>query len=198
MARKNSREKILKTTMKIIEKEGIQKLTVRRIADTAKVNVAAINYYFDSKDNLIGTAFETFRHEFDKCFNALDDENLSCKDRLIRFFNDATEAFIRQPGLIKSLFSSILDGKKEPESIFKGEDEHQRKIAELIGRCTGEKDFKMLVIRAGIMMSAMLHPVVVMDNDINEAIIMDYNDPDLRNKYVTLMVKGALEARLDD
>jgi TetR/AcrR family transcriptional regulator, regulator of cefoperazone and chloramphenicol sensitivity len=50
------RERILAATIDLIEQVGPNKLTTRSIAVAAGVNVAAINYYFRSKDALLEAA----------------------------------------------------------------------------------------------------------------------------------------------
>ncbi|MGK3990797.1 helix-turn-helix domain-containing protein [Sorangium sp. So ce136] len=47
------RERIFTSCMAVIEREGIEALTVRAIAEEARMNVAAINDYFRSKDRLL-------------------------------------------------------------------------------------------------------------------------------------------------
>ena len=42
----NTKDRILNSTLYIIGKEGFQNVTIRKIAATADVNVASINYYF--------------------------------------------------------------------------------------------------------------------------------------------------------
>ena len=50
-------EKIITATVECIEKYGIKGTTIRQIAETAGVNIAAINYYFRSKDQLFEAVF---------------------------------------------------------------------------------------------------------------------------------------------
>jgi AcrR family transcriptional regulator len=47
------RERIIFATMVCLERDGMDALTVRAIAREAGVNVAAVNYYFGSKDRLL-------------------------------------------------------------------------------------------------------------------------------------------------
>jgi len=55
----SAKEKILQTVVSILlDKTNIEDITVRSIADKAKVNSALINYYFNSKDELINQAVE--------------------------------------------------------------------------------------------------------------------------------------------
>ncbi|MDA8411562.1 MAG: TetR/AcrR family transcriptional regulator [Treponema sp.] len=51
-----ARDRILSAAIDLIEREGTDKATTRVIAAAAGVNVAAINYYFRSKDALVEAA----------------------------------------------------------------------------------------------------------------------------------------------
>lgn len=54
-----TRDKIITATIDSIEENGIQDVTVRKIAQKAQVNVAAVNYHFSSKKNLLEEALKT-------------------------------------------------------------------------------------------------------------------------------------------
>ncbi|HHW74482.1 MAG TPA: helix-turn-helix transcriptional regulator, partial [Firmicutes bacterium] len=49
----DTRSRIMKTAVEMIGREGNLNVTIREIAEKAGVNIAAINYYFSSKENLI-------------------------------------------------------------------------------------------------------------------------------------------------
>jgi AcrR family transcriptional regulator len=51
-------DRIVHATLACIEQDGIDGLTVRAIACAAGVNIAAINYYFRSKEQLVALALE--------------------------------------------------------------------------------------------------------------------------------------------
>lgn len=58
--------KIVEAAIACIEQHGIQCTTVRRIAQQADVNAAAINYYFRSKEQLMERVLETtLKNAFD-------------------------------------------------------------------------------------------------------------------------------------
>ena len=52
------RERIVLATIECFEAYGIEKTTVRRIAQQAGVNTAAVNYYFGTKDRLVRLTLE--------------------------------------------------------------------------------------------------------------------------------------------
>lgn len=51
-------DRIVVATLRAIERDGLDSLTVRSIAREAGVNIAAINYYFRSKDDLVALVLE--------------------------------------------------------------------------------------------------------------------------------------------
>jgi len=56
-------ERLIVAAIAQIEKHGLAQLTVRGVAAAAAVNIAAVNYYFRSKDALVAAALEgTIRH----------------------------------------------------------------------------------------------------------------------------------------
>lgn len=93
------RQKIILAVIDCIEKEGIQNLTTRSIAQEAGVNIAAINYYFRSKEKLVEETFD----QIGKHFITDLEEMLSSKD--IKKVIEEPLAYIFQ-GCIK--FPNIL------------------------------------------------------------------------------------------
>jgi TetR/AcrR family transcriptional regulator, regulator of cefoperazone and chloramphenicol sensitivity len=56
---RSPRELILEAAIDCIEREGIDTLTTRKIAEAAGTNIASINYYFRTKDLLVAEALST-------------------------------------------------------------------------------------------------------------------------------------------
>lgn len=57
MNEENVKERLIQATMDLLKKEkSAKKLTARKIAETADANLAMINYYFKSKDELVSLA----------------------------------------------------------------------------------------------------------------------------------------------
>lgn len=98
------REKIILAAIRCIEKEGIHSLTTRSIAREAEVNIAAINYYFGTKEKLMD---EALLHAMN---NALGDSGEIMARSDDPYFNLYTilslfqTGMLRYPGLMKALF----------------------------------------------------------------------------------------------
>ena len=98
----NTEQRILLTAINCINDEGINKVTVRMIAERAGVNVAAVNYYFRSKDRLMEQAMEL---AIANMFEDVDEMLLTVKDgrilvmKLLGFLLWGIEAY---PGITRS------------------------------------------------------------------------------------------------
>jgi TetR/AcrR family transcriptional regulator, regulator of cefoperazone and chloramphenicol sensitivity len=58
--------RLIQAAIELIEKDGLPALTVRAVAAAARVNIAAVNYYFRSKDALVAAALDaSIRHMVD-------------------------------------------------------------------------------------------------------------------------------------
>jgi TetR/AcrR family transcriptional regulator, regulator of cefoperazone and chloramphenicol sensitivity len=100
--------KIITGTIECIEKYGISGATNRRIAEVAGVNIAAINYYFRSKEILIQRVMEiTLKNAFD-----LSDfppmPGASVQERCAAIFLEILQGGFQYPNLTRAHFYNLL------------------------------------------------------------------------------------------
>ncbi|NMC35762.1 TetR/AcrR family transcriptional regulator [Candidatus Beckwithbacteria bacterium] len=101
----NNKQKILNAAIECIEQYGLEKVTVRNVAQAAKVNIAAINYYFGSKDKLLHEVLRQTLHE--AFINNIHDylqKNDIGKNDLADFFAHNLEGMINYPHIVKAHF----------------------------------------------------------------------------------------------
>lgn len=105
------RQLILEAVITCIEKYGIDKLTTRKIASEAGTNVASINYYFRSKEELINEALSmTINHMMEDVISAIDDTRQSLEDVLENVFFYLLEGGLRYPGISTAhLYKAITE-----------------------------------------------------------------------------------------
>ncbi len=116
---KDTRRRIIDATIEVIEKRGIASLTVRAIARTARVNVAAINYYFGSKDRLIDAALLlTLDNAFADPLRELPSRGRT-RDELLRFvLADWLQGMAHYPGISRAhVIGHHLKRKQRSRSI---------------------------------------------------------------------------------
>ncbi len=194
MAKKKTRDRILDTTISIIGKEGPSKITVRRISSQAKVNVAAINYYFGSKEDLIEEVFKKLSEKLDSQFDVLFQEDLECNKRLHEFCFGIMEFMIDFPGLINYMFSTSLQKNGNKHTLFHNEASRQERVFKLLAHCTGTSDPTILSMKSGILYSSILHPIVSQQHKSSGNSGVDFHNPEFRRNYIKLLVDGVLKA----
>ncbi|MCX6054514.1 MAG: SDR family NAD(P)-dependent oxidoreductase [Chloroflexi bacterium] len=101
-------DKIIKTAIECVEKFGLKGATNRRIAENAGVNLAAINYYFRNKENLIEKVMETTLQ------NAFDWKDLqllpgsTAKEHCTAIFEDLILGGCNYPGITRAHFYELI------------------------------------------------------------------------------------------
>lgn len=95
------RAKIVLATITCIEREGRHNVTTRGIAAEAGVNVAAINYYFGSKEKLLDLALEqTLNEGFVNNLNEIMPE--ATRDTLAAFLDMCIVGMISWPNISRA------------------------------------------------------------------------------------------------
>ena len=112
-----TRRLILEATITCIDKFGIDKVTTRKIAVEAGTNIASINYYFRSKDELMSEALSmTIKHMLEDVFLAVDDLQqpfVAVLNNVVFYLLDGS---LRFPGVSSAhLYQAVL--QRNPNSI---------------------------------------------------------------------------------
>lgn len=110
--------KIIEAAIDCIEQFGLKGATNRRIAEKAGVNLAAINYYFRSKENLIARVMET---TLNNAFDWDDVQTLpgsTAKERCIAVFEDLIKGGCNYPGIARAHFYDLItDGNYDSQIV---------------------------------------------------------------------------------
>ncbi|MCL4560208.1 MAG: TetR family transcriptional regulator [Chloroflexi bacterium] len=104
----NAEQRIIDATVECIEKYGVKGATNRRIAAEAGVNIAAINYYFRSKEALIDRCMQI---TLDNAFGWNDFAylaNSSPRDTCIGIFDHLIEGGGNFPGITRAHFYDLI------------------------------------------------------------------------------------------
>ena len=116
MAEKSTtRRLILEAVITCIEKYGIDKVTTRKIAQEAQTNIASINYYFRSKDELIAeTLSVTITHMMEDVFVAVGDPQQSFATILSNVLFYLLDGSRRFPGISRAhLYKAVVEQDKQ-------------------------------------------------------------------------------------
>lgn len=156
------KEKILNVTLEIIKNDGLDGVTIRKIASGADVNVALINYHFHSKENLINEALKILVGDLRASFTVLDDGNLSSREKLQKFLIKYFSTALQYPDILRQI---LLKGN----TPFQTQSEFMEflktsglsKLRDILRDLTGINDpFELVTIMFQIM-GAIAFPILI-------------------------------------
>ncbi len=110
------KEKILDAALRLIVKHGSANITIREVAKEAGVNIAAINYYFSSKEQMLLEMEKLFRDNFDEAFTTLDRDDIFGEEKLLVWLNSALAYAVHYPGIFILLREKLVLGVDNPEN----------------------------------------------------------------------------------
>lgn len=187
------KEKILQATFEIIGSKGVQAVTTRKIAARAGVNVAAVNYYFGSKDNVINEALKIFTSKLLSPYLHLDDTTLPPVERLRNFLRSYADSTLEYPDVFQNFIEQVMrhsDLSFEYIEFLKkvGWEKLEKLIREITLAQDGEDILRMKIFQ---MFSSLEFPVLI-GVEMESLSQFDYYDRECRYQYVELVLKSLL------
>ncbi len=189
--RYTTKDKIIKATLDIIAQEGFQNVTIRKIATMAEVNVAAVNYHFGSKDSLINEALKTVTVQLKKAFGCLKASEIDPETKIECFVKEYSKVVRKYPDIIRNFISQSLHNNPEDEYQEYLKEEGIELISRAIGSMQPGEDKACLYMRSLQLISSLSFPILIGDR-IQETIGLDLNNPEIRNRYIELVVKNVV------
>ncbi len=183
--------KIMEAAIECIEQFGLRGATNRRIAEKAGVNLAAINYYFRSKENLIARVMETTLH------NAFDWEDIqklpgsTAKERCIAVFDELIEGGCNYPGITRAHFYDLIaDGNYDSQIVTKYQGFIKRLSEDLFQRGT-QLTREQLNLAVSQIASACF--MAILAPRMNEdSLGLNFCNSETRRQFVTTLVEKLL------
>lgn len=157
-----TKQNILQATLELIKTEGADQVTLRKITAAANVNLALVNYYFGSKDNLINEALKLLLTTFQENFSVLDDTSLPPKDRLKAFLLQYVDSVLQYPGLLHEVLGKgriTFESRQDFTGFMKTTG--FSKITGVLEEITGETNPDILIIMMMQINAAVLFPLVL-------------------------------------
>ncbi len=111
----STRRLILEAVVDCIDRYGIDKVTTRKIAEQAGTNIASINYYFRSKDELIAEVMSmTINHMMEDVIAAIDDQQQPFDKALVEVFFYLIDGSARFPGITAAhLYAAVMEKRHD-------------------------------------------------------------------------------------
>ena len=185
------REKMIVVTAQILREQGFKKTTVRRIAQEAHVNIAAIRYYFGSKEELIGLALEYMMGNLENIVACLDDPRLSARDRLRNYIRAYFALAEKHPALFRSITRPSSDAAQDTYFVYLTflYDQVWTKFLKNVRELSGLTDERDIEIKSMQLLAAIEFPLILDGNKAGFFIANAYDEPSLL-RYIDLLIDG--------
>lgn len=193
----DTRSKILQVAIDAVGLRG--EITVRQISEKAGVNVAAINYHFGSKNNLLK---EVENYYAEILYNMMKDvllrEGTNPKEKLVLWTNSLMEFMFKYPALI-ALIANLATEDREYNPILIQKVylnvELENVITLLIKESTGITEERILKYKYLQIFSGILGPIigeVVSLTYGNKNHILNISEKGQREEYINMLIGSIL------
>lgn len=190
MSARDSRKKthIIDTVLKMISEGGDHKFTTREIAAKAKVNIAAINYYFGSKDDLIKLAEEDYFRRIAEVHMASIKTGKNVEETLLNYCMRYSHFVLANPGLQRNMMSRLISDTQARPEISAALQNNVVRIKNVIKDRLHDLDDKALNHVSIIFLSAVFYPILLSQYESKLNIDLEYTDREkLKDYYKTLI-----------
>mgnify|MGYP001085548817 CR=1 FL=1 len=191
-SKRDTRERIIKTTLNIIGERGDVNPTVREIARKARVNLASINYYFRSKRKLFNEIEEYYANEIKEITAILDNPDMDAVERILTWAKKLMDNLANYPGIMLLLASKVLKKDKIERTIIKFIGIRNSSFKKLVSDITGINDGKLLDLKVIQIFSGIINPLII-QYGVGKVFNVDFNDVKVRERYIETLVKSILE-----
>ena len=178
-------EKILDKALRLVGENGHFDLTIRSLAKEANVNISAINYYFESKENMLNLLKEFYIENVKDSYSQLESDK-SPIDKIKAFAYEVMEYSIKYPGIIiiveeASNYPDDKGFKKIIDETLKFQTLLDSVLKEIVAEDEGSIEFKKTIF-----LSSILHPTNYQNSISSRK--FDVITPENRIKYIDQLV----------
>ncbi|HOX45910.1 MAG TPA: TetR/AcrR family transcriptional regulator [Myxococcota bacterium] len=185
----NTRDHILDRTIFLIGKKGTTDVSVRDIAREAGVNVAAVNYYFSSKEQMYTQMGERFWTGYKQVMGLLSTPGQPAEVRLRRWCQEVMRYLADYPGILALLARQLLAQPNDPfgKVLQQVIAQAYRDVEAVLGEVLGKIDPHALAFKLSMLVSTLAGPLPV-DGDGSE--LRDgLRAPALRERFLDLLME---------
>jgi AcrR family transcriptional regulator len=181
----DAKERILDTMVKLLlERKNVNKITTREIAKLANVNSALINYYYQSKDNLVFKAVEICMENMAKKLLDRDMQNEDHVSRLKNMIKEISNFAFNNYYLSEIAISTdIKNGSINTSQMI------LPLLKEIFKENKTQSELKLMALQ-------IITPMQVMflnANDYKGYLLVDIFNEELRNELLDKMVDNILK-----
>ncbi len=112
----STEEKIKRTALILFLERGFERTSIREIARRAKINIALMNYYFRSKENLFDSIFTGLLGKYTPVLNGILNSPLPIEEKIKLYVEEYIDILQENPKLTYFVLSVL---HRNPDKITK-------------------------------------------------------------------------------
>jgi len=154
------REHILDRTIYLMGKMGTTDVSVRAIAREAGVNVAAVNYYFSSKEQMLTQLADRFQSGFEEVMALLDQPARPPEQRLRDWAAEVMRYLAAYPGVLALMEHQMAAEPLDPfgEALRSATQRALRQLRAALEEMVGLEDEDRLAFKLTLFISTLAGP----------------------------------------
>lgn len=191
----DTQSKMMATALDMIGKQANLNFTIREFAKQAGVNLASVNYYFRSKENLINEIESLLKRQLGKTYEELERSEFSPKARILKWAERLMQELMEYPGVLFLMVTRLITDGRQNLGITELIDNSEEMLAPIITDFTGiDKDdprcsYMIMQIIAGVVTPILFY------HGVGRTFGIDVSNPDVRLEYVESLVDAILPSR---
>jgi TetR/AcrR family transcriptional regulator, regulator of cefoperazone and chloramphenicol sensitivity len=188
-----TKEHIIIATIECIEQKGIQSVTVRDIAGKAGINIAAVNYYFGSKEDLLKEALTySLYASLSQNYEEITEANHEPYSMIKAFFKEIFQGSLQWPNVTRShIYGPIIDNNYQGVFVDWLNDIAGDLTAKVQTINTGKIDTETLKLTLVQMLSTLLLWSLMPDL-FNRFLGYDFRDTRKQDLFIDLLLERYL------
>jgi len=190
----NIKEKIISTAKTLLKEKG--SFTIKEIADNCYINIAAVNYHFGSKENLLNLVLQEVVNELKQLLTSAIDslpKNSANEISIERMLDLIYTYAIDNIGIINYLFLNKEYQSQNAQILIKeffSDTPFTRDIYKRIAESTNTEDQETLSVKYMLLFSSFAIPLFIQILGMkSENDILSLKEPSFKKKYIHELLK---------
>lgn len=188
----DTRSKIISVAVDMIGRHSDLSITTREIARKAGVNLAAINYYFGSKDNLFDEVEKYFNKTIKRIYDELLNSDLNPRERVIMWAQKTMEQLIEFPGILFLLATKLIKDRGMHPGIGDMIKNSETSLAPIVKELTRSDDDELISFKIIRLLSGVIAPVLFYHGANKTMPKVNISNEKVRKSYIEELVNSII------
>lgn len=187
----DTQDKIISTAIDMIGRQINLDFTIRSIAEKANVNLASVNYYFRSKDNLINEVEKHFVRESRRIYEEITGLGMEPREKIRLWAAKTTDQIMEYPGIIYLIVTKLLNDRNENTGVVGLMDTLEQSLIPIIKESMGIQDDITASIKLMHLFSGVVAPVLFYYG-AGRSFNIDMRNSNDRSRYIDALIDSVL------